>query len=228
MNQSAARGIPLPEMSPAPSTTPDMEQNPPPGLPPAEPEMPAGPVVIPMLPTRRRPAGRRAPLPDLMAIRRVPVPDSLPPYDEGHRPGTNRGSGRSRRPGERPDRPDHDPGPPGPAGPELTARAVPGQGGWPSQFAQVLAETLAGSRPPQQITPWTTEQTRQRIRELGPMMATGQRPRVRRVTTASPAPDVLELTAVVRFGPRVRVLAVRLERAADCTPSWQCTALESA
>ena len=190
--------------------------------------MPAGPVVIPMLPTRRRPAGRRAPLPDLMAIRRVPVPDSLPPYDGGHRPGTNRGPGRSRRSGERPDRPDLDPAPPGPAGPELAPRAVPGPGGWPSQFAQVLAETLAGSRPPQQITPWTTEQTRQRIRELGPMMATGQRPRVRRVITASPAPDVLELTAVVRFGPRVRVLAVRLERAADCTPSWQCTALESA
>ena len=106
--------------------------------------------------------------------------------------------------------------------------AVPGPGGWPSQFAQVLAETLAGSRPSQQITPWTTEQTRQRIRELGPMMATGQRPRVRRVTTASPARDVLELTAVVRLGPRVRVLAIRLERAADCTAHWQCTALESA
>jgi len=49
-----------------------------------------------------------------------------------------------------------------------------------------------------------------------------------RVTTASPARDVLELTAVVRFGPRVRVLAIRLERAADCAASWRCTALESA
>jgi hypothetical protein len=205
-----------------------MEQNPPPGLPPPEPEAPAGPVVIPMLPTRRRPAGRRAPLPDLMAIRRVPVPDSLPPYDGDHKPGTSRSSARSRGSGQRRDRPDHDPDQPGPARQTFVPRAVPGPGGWPSQFAQVLAETLAGSRPPQQITRWTTEQTRQRIRELGPMMATGQRPRVRRVITASPAPDVLELTAVVRFGPRVRVLAVRLERAADSTPNWQCTALESA
>jgi Family of unknown function (DUF6459) len=190
--------------------------------------MPAGPVVIPMLPTRRRPAGRRAPLPDLMAIRRVPVPDSLPPYDGGHKPGTRLSPARSRRSGPRPDRPDHDPGQLGPAGPAVVPRAAPDPGGWPSQFAQVLAETLAGSRPPQQITPWTTEQTRQRIRELGPTMATGQRPTVRRVTTASPARDVLELTAVVRFGPRVRVLAIRLERAADRAASWQCTALESA
>jgi hypothetical protein len=32
----------------------------------------------------------------------------------------------------------------------------------------------------------------------------------------------------VGFGPRVRVLALRLERAADRTPCWHCTALESA
>ena len=204
-----------------------MELNPPPGLPPQEPEAPAGPAVIPMLPTRRRPAGRRAPLPDPMAIRRVPVPDSLPPYDGDRGRGTSRPVGRSRRSGHDRDRPDRL----GAAREAVVPRAVPGPSGpgrWPSQFAQVLAETLAGSRPPQQLTPWTTEQTLQRIRELGPMMATGQRPRVRRVITASPAPDVLELTAVVRFGTRVRVLAFRLERAEHCTASWQCTALESA
>jgi Family of unknown function (DUF6459) len=175
-----------------------------------------------MLPTRRRPAGRRAPLPDPVAgdppaVRRVAVPDSLPPYDGERRPTT----GRS-------DQAEHKPDEPGPAGPALVPRAVPGRGGWPSQFAQVLAETLAGSRPAQQLAPWTTEQTRQRIRELGPMMATGQRPRVRRVMTSVPAANVLEVTAVVGFGARVRVLAVRLERTDDCTPGWQCTALESA
>ena len=53
--------------------------------------------------------------------------------------------------------------------------------GWPSQFAQVLAETLAGSRPARQLAPWTTEQARRRIRQLGPMLATDQRPKVRRV-----------------------------------------------
>jgi len=46
---------------------------------------------------------------------------------------------------------------------------------WPSQFAQVLAETLAGSRPASQITPWTTERARAHIRRLGPLLAAGQR-----------------------------------------------------
>src|SRR5262249_59509171 len=51
---------------------------------------------------------------------------------------------------------------------------------WPSHFAQVLAETLAGARPPGQIVPWTTDQARKRIRQLGPMLAGGGQPRGRR------------------------------------------------
>jgi hypothetical protein len=97
----------------------------------------------------------------------------------------------------------------------------------------VLAETLAGSRPAQQLTPWTTEQTRRRIRQLGPMLATDQRPRVRRVITSAPAPGVLEMTAVVGFGPRVRALALRLEHEQarpyrQGASRWCCTAIESA
>jgi hypothetical protein len=46
--------------------------------------------------------------------------------------------------------------------------------------------------------------------------------------TSAPSPDVLEVTAVVGFGQRVRVLAVRLERAEDDCGRWCCTALESA
>ena len=46
--------------------------------------------------------------------------------------------------------------------------------------------------------------------------------------TSAPAKDVLEMTAVVGFGPRVRVLALRLERAEKARRRWQCTALESA
>ncbi len=84
---------------------------------------------------------------------------------------------------------------------------------WPSQFAQVLAETLAGSRPPSQIAPWTTEQARRRIGQLGPMLATAHRPRVRRLIVTSPAGGVLEMAVIVGMGTRVRALAVRLERA---------------
>jgi Family of unknown function (DUF6459) len=191
-----------------------------------------------MLPTRCRPHGRRAPLPDLIAVRQVSVPDSLPPYDS-EAASTRRPDTGQDKSGARPEGPGGGPagpgggGPAGPGGgpdtgPGEVPRVVPGPGGWPSQFAQVLAETLAGSRPAQQLTPWTTEQTRQRIRELGPLMATGQRPRVRRVMTSAPATNVLELTAVIGFGSRVRVLALRLERADQAPPRWQCTAIESA
>lgn len=108
---------------------------------------------------------------------------------------------------------------------------------WPSRFAQALAETLAGSRPPRQMVPWTTEHTRHSIQRLGPRLAAGQQPRVLRVVTSRPACDVLEMTVIVGFGPRVRALAVRLERAGPlpATPGrpaqqarWLCTAIEAA
>jgi len=83
----------------------------------------------------------------------------------------------------------------------------------------VLAETLAGSRPPRQIVPWTTQQAREHIQRLGPRMASAQRPRVRRVVTYRPASDVMEMAVVVAFGPRVRALAVRLERSAAGPPA---------
>ena len=108
---------------------------------------------------------------------------------------------------------------------------------WPSQFAQVLAETLAGSRPASQITPWTTERARAHIRRLGPLLAAGQRPRVQRVLASRPVEDVVEVAVVVGFGPRTRALAARLERARPqpATPGraarqarWLCTDVESA
>jgi hypothetical protein len=71
------------------------------------------------------------------------------------------------------------------------------------------------------------------------MLATDQRPKVRRVMTSAPTAGVLEMTAVVGFGPRVRALALRLEReqarpyqqADDYRQAgvrWRCTAIESA
>ncbi len=115
--------------------------------------------------------------------------------------------------------------------------------GWQNRFAQVLAETLAGARPPHQIVPWTTEETMDRIRRLGPQLASQQRPRVRRVLTSVPATDVMELAVVVGFGPRVRAMAVRLERSrahpgsgahpaarpgGRAADRWVCTAVEAA
>jgi hypothetical protein len=108
---------------------------------------------------------------------------------------------------------------------------------WPSQFAQVLAETLAGSRPASQITPWTTERARAHIRRLGPLLAAEQRPRVQRVLTSRPVKDVVEVSVIVGFGSRTRALAARLERAGPQAATlgrparearWLCTAVESA
>jgi hypothetical protein len=248
-----------------------------------------------MLPTRLRQPGRQAPLPDVIAVRRLAVPDPAPPYDDEvavdennlydgnevivasaavvpgaadkaslQRPGPALaglgGAGREcaaqRAAGQAGAGPDRggaaqdaagqagadddgadddgaDDDGAGPSAPSGGSRPPDPAAGWPSQFAQVLAETLAGSRPAQQLTPWTTEQTRRRIRQLGPMLATDQRPRVRRVMTSAPAPGVLEMTAVVGFGPRVRALALRLEHQ-QARPyrqggsRWCCTAIESA
>jgi hypothetical protein len=236
----------------------DMTQNPPPppqlAGPPLEPQnqptqpdfepgLPARPAVVPMLPTRLREPGREAPLPDVVAVRRLAVPDPAPPYDdevpvrddnpyagnEAIDGPVHAGSAAAEQAGQEPgassagSRPD----------PASDSPRPDPAAGWPSQFAQVLAETLAGSRPAQQLTPWTTEQARRRIRQLGPMLASDQRPRVRRVITSAPAAGVLEMTAVVGFGPRVRALALRLEHEPtrpyrQGSSHWCCTAIESA
>ncbi len=176
-------------------------------------------------PNESSPAGAHAPTP--AAVRLLAVPDPAPPYDDA--PLGESEPVPTEYCGERSD---------GPADDSDTERRAAADGpppaqGWPSQFAQVLAETLAGSRPPQQLIPWTTEQARRRIRQLTPTLATDQRPRVRRIMTSAPSQDVLEMTAVVGFGPRVRVLALRLERteqgqARQADSQWRCTVIESA
>ena len=143
--------------------------------------------------------------------------------------GTPRQTGVSRQPGA-----SRQPGTPRRAG---AAGPSPRPGDWPSKFAQALAETLAGSRPPAQLAPWTTERARSHIRKLGPLLSAGQRPLVQRVITSAPTAGVVEMSVVVGFGPRVRALAVRLERtqARPATAGhparqarWLCTTVEAA
>ena len=175
---------------------------------------------MPVLPPERpgcpnAPGGHR-PLPDPAAIRLCLVPDSAPPYDDEVPSGVPDG-GRQTTSGPATDRPVK--GGPVKGGPVRGGSATAAAPAWPSRFAQVLAETLAGSRPPRQIDPWTTQQAREDIHRLGPRMASVQRPRIRRVVTYRPASDVMEMAVVVGFGPRVRALAVRLERSASCPPA---------
>ena len=118
--------------------------------------------------------------------------------------------------------------------------AGPG-GDWPARFARMLTEALAGSRPARQILPWTSRRARSQFDRLlrgfrgGTGSATGQ-PRVLRVVTTRPAQDVIEMSVIAGFGPRIRALAVRLERATgghpdapeDASGGWVCTDIEAA
>jgi Family of unknown function (DUF6459) len=181
-------------------------------------------------------------LPDATAVRLLGIPDSAPPYDD-EAAGTGQDAAdtgeAARRNRALAPPPAGPPGRPAGRGPATSPAAdrADRAARWPSQFAQVLAETLAGARPPQQIMPWTTHQARKRIRQLGPLLAAGDLPRVRRVVTSSPAADVIEMTVIIRSGPRFRALAVRLERDGPRGASpgrrarptrWVCTALETA
>jgi hypothetical protein len=210
------------------------------------------------------PGGRRRgcpripgpPLPDPDLVRLCPVPDSAPPYDDELLPPPARPVATAAVPGRSADaragqrdqpggqdqasKPDHgaDRDQPGDdAPPPPVERPAPADGAWSGQFAQVLVETLAGSRPPRQMSSWATEHARVRIQRLGPMLAAGQRPQLRRVVAFRPASDVIEMTVVVSFGTRVRALAVRLEHSPPhrALPGhqprkarWLCTEVEAA
>jgi Family of unknown function (DUF6459) len=193
-----------------------------------------GRAVLPLVPGFERTPARTRPLPDAAAVRLLVVPDSAPPYDDGAA-----GTASGRRVPAEPVTAAEPSGmsPPGAPKPGRGRRGQAPAAGWPSQFAQVLAETLAGSRPQGQITPWTTDQARRLIRQLGPMLAAGPAPRVRRVVASRPAAGVVEMTVVVGCGPRIRALAVRLERRGPhragpgrgaTAARWVCTAIEAA
>jgi hypothetical protein len=97
-------------------------------------------------------------------------------------------------------------------------------------------EILAGSRPPRQIVPWTTDRVRAQIDLLSQVLASDQRPRIRRIMTSRPAARVVEMTVVVSFGPRSRALAMRFEHVPARQPApglparparWLCTEIET-
>jgi hypothetical protein len=183
-----------------------------------------------------------APVPAFGGLRLIEVPGGWPPYDcEIH--GTACPAAREV---SVPSPCAHwEPGAPegaDPPGPSLTFSAGrPADGpadpvvAWSRQFAQVIAEILAGARSPRQLAPWTTERVRDRISLLTQTLPPGQRPRIRRIVTSRPAARVVEMTVVLSFGPRSRALALRLEQLPGRQPApglptrparWLCTEIE--
>ena len=123
------------------------------------------------------------------------------------------------------------------AGQSSTGQSSAGQATeLPRKFAQVIVEILAGSRPLRQTVGWTTDRVRAQIGDLTQVLASDQRPRIRRVVTSQPTASVVEMTVVVTFGARSRALAMRFEHLPARQPRpglparparWLCTELET-
>jgi Family of unknown function (DUF6459) len=104
------------------------------------------------------------------------------------------------------------------------------------QYAQAIVEILAGSRPLRQTIGWTTERVRAQIGDLARVLASDQRPRIKRVVASQPTASVVEMTVVINFGGRSRALAMRFEQMPARRPvpglpgrpaRWFCTELET-
>jgi Family of unknown function (DUF6459) len=198
-------------------------------------------------PSAGTPAGPRPDSPPVPpgtfgGLRLIEVPGHWPPYDcEAH--GTACSAAHevtvtSPCAGLEPGAPQAA-GPPGPPGEFSAGHAAGGADPaivWSRQFAQVIAEILAGARSPGQLTPWTTERVRARIGQLSQTLIPGQKPRIRRIVTSRPAARVIEMTVVLSFGPRSRALALRLEHLPPRRPvpglpgrpaRWLCTEIET-
>ena len=217
---------------PSPTLTPDHSAAP------GQPTAPPAPSAAPGPDTS--PAADRDILgepPAWPGLRLVTVPAGWPPYDcEAHGaacPATRGATTLDPHVGG------HDPEParlPGSAGlPEPAGPPGP-DAAWPRQFAQVIVEILAGSRPSRQIIPWTTDRVRAQVDRLTRLFTSDQRPRLRRVMTSQPAVSVVEMTMVVGFGPRSRALALRFEHRPERPPApgrpaqparWLCTEIEA-
>lgn len=113
-----------------------------------------------------------------------------------------------------------------------TGPSLPDAQAWAPRLVQALAEVLAGDRPISQLVRFTDTvvfaDVSRRVRVLGlttTATARGAKERsaVRSVHVFTPATEVAEVAAHVRYGDRSRAMALRLEVHRG---RWICTALE--
>jgi len=103
---------------------------------------------------------------------------------------------------------------------------------WAARFAQASVEVIGGDRPVSQLVRWTTPQVYRDLERRAQILSRTSpaprrrltvRPQVRSVHVCRPTPDTAEVSVHVRYGPRSRAIAVRLEHRDG---RWACTALQ--
>ena len=103
---------------------------------------------------------------------------------------------------------------------------------WAARFAQATVEVIGGDRPLAQLLRWTNARVYQeldrRVRILArtspaPQRRRTIRPQVSSVHVFQPRPTCAEVSVHVRYGPRSRAIAARLERRRG---RWTCVALQ--
>ena len=218
--------MPSSTLTPDPPTAPSQPTPPEPLAAPGQPTPPE-PLVPPGHPTPPEP-------PASPGLRLVTVPAGWPPYDcESH--GAACPVAREAAT-TNPYVSHHAPAPARASGPAALPAAASQATALPRQFAQVIVEILAGSRPLRQTVGWTTDRVRAQIGDLTQLVTSEQRPRIRRIVTSQPAASVVEMTVVISFGPRSRALAMRFEQMPARQPApgrparparWLCTEIET-
>lgn len=102
---------------------------------------------------------------------------------------------------------------------------LPDPARWAARLVQAVAEVLAGSRPLQQLMPWTDErvylQLTGRLRRQRTVVSAPAR--LCSVRVSEPRDGVAEACAVLRRGTRSRAVALRLE---GVDGRWRCTVLQ--
>jgi hypothetical protein len=185
-------------------------------------------------------------MPSTAQLRRLPVPECEPPYDDEtdvpprHRPRAKDGIQGTlalafNLPNGLPAEPEVPPTlrlvPPSDDG-SARRRAAPNDDAraWAGRLASAVVEVMAGERPAAQLLRWTTEEVydvvARRTRRAGREERTGSgrpKPAVRSVRTCEPNAGVVEACAVVARGDRFSAVALRLEL---IDGRWRCTALE--
>ncbi|PKW27156.1 Rv3235 family protein [Phycicoccus duodecadis] len=119
-------------------------------------------------------------------------------------------------------------------GPQRTTRTdLPDPVEWAGHITQAVLEVMTGARPAPQVVRWTTPEVYAvlarraarvaRRRLEGRAATTRQRVVVHRVRVCEPADGVAEAAVVVRIGPRVRAVALRLD---GQDGKWRVSALQ--